>query len=223
MEPAFGVLFDMDGVLVDTNPFHKQTILEFAHLHGLDPDDQYLEQHVYGKINREWIPALFGRNLSIEEIDRLAEEKELLFRQVYASEMKPVSGLIPFLDLLHHHEIPVALATSAPPENADFVLDGLHIRSYFAGMIHSNHVTFGKPHPEVYLKAAASIQLNPVKCLVFEDSLSGIDAGLTAGCAVIGLTTTHSREEMTHAHLVIDDFEQMDLKTCLRLVEHHSV
>ena len=107
--------------------------------------------------------------------------------------------------------------------SADFVLDGLHIRSYFAGMIHSNHVTFGKPHPEVYLKAAASIQLNPVKCLVFEDSLSGIDAGLTAGCAVIGLTTTHSREEMTHAHLVIDDFEQMDLKTCLRLVEHHSV
>ncbi|MCB0601285.1 MAG: HAD family phosphatase [Saprospiraceae bacterium] len=219
MNPEFGALFDMDGVLVDTNPTHKQTILNFAHLHGLYPDDQYLEEHVYGKINREWIPALFGSHLSMETIDRLAEEKEQLFRRVYVSQMVPLPGLVSFLELLRGYGISVALATSAPPENADFILDGLGVRHFFDAIVHSGHVTKGKPDPDVYLTAAARLGMPPSRCLVLEDSLAGIAAGLEAGCKVIGLTTTHDRNEMNHAHLVIDDFNQLDLETCMQLFQ----
>ena len=207
----FGVLFDMDGVIVHTNPYHKQTILAFCHRHGLFPDDEYMEQHVYGKINREWIPALFGRHLSKAAIEELAMEKEQLFREVFAPLMEPLPGLVDFLKSLNEEAIPVALATSAPPENADFIIDGLHIRSFFTTIVHSEHVSMGKPHPEVYLTAASRLDLNPKKCVVFEDSLAGIAAGLAAGCKVVGITTTHHKEEMNHAHLVIDDFTQLDV------------
>jgi len=206
-----GALFDMDGVIADTNAFHKQAIKVFCEKHELDVSDDFLEKKVYGRINREWIPELFGE-LSDAEVEQLADEKEALFREIYAPHLQPVAGLEDFLKHLQEVGVKAIVATSAPGENADFILDGLQIRHYFEGALNSSHVTHGKPHPEMYQKAAAKLNLAPEACLVFEDSLSGVQSGKNAGCKVVGLTTTHTAEELGDADWVLDDFKGLTMK-----------
>jgi len=205
-----GALFDMDGVIADTNTFHKQAIKVFCEKHNLDVTDDFLEKKVYGRINREWIPELFGE-LSNAEIEKLADEKEALFREIYHPHLQAVSGLENFLKHLQEQNIKAIVATSAPGENADSILDGLQIRHYFQGALDSSHVTHGKPHPEMYQKAAAELNLAPEVCLVFEDSLSGVQSGKNAGCSVVGLTTTHTAAELSDADWVLDDFTNLTM------------
>jgi len=205
-----GVLFDMDGVIADTNAFHKKAIKVFCEQHDLEVTDAFLEEKVYGRINREWIPELFGQ-LSDAEIQQLADEKEALFREIYAPHLQPVAGLEDFLEHLQQENIKAIVATSAPGENADFILDGLHIRHYFQGALNSSHVTNGKPHPEMYQKAAAHLNLPTEVCLVFEDSLSGVQSGKNAGCSVVGITTTHTAQELQMADWIFDDFTNVTM------------
>lgn len=200
-----GILFDMDGVIADTNPFHKTSIQQFCTRHGIDASDAFLKEKVYGRVNKEWIPNLFGA-LSAEKIKILADEKEQLFREIYAPHLRVLDGLIEFLQLLHENGVKAAVATSAPLENADFILDGLNIRKYFDAILHSADVEKGKPHPEIYLKAAAALGKLPTECIVIEDSISGVQAGKAAGSKVIGITTTHEGVEFGSIDLVINDF-----------------
>ena len=125
-----GALFDMDGVIADTNAFHKQAIKVFCEQHGLDVSDDFLEKKVYGRINREWIPELFGE-LSDAKIEKLADEKEALFREIYEPHLQPVAGLDDFLKHLQEVGIKAVVATSAPGEHADVTFYGLQIRHYF--------------------------------------------------------------------------------------------
>ncbi len=205
-----GALFDMDGVIADTNAFHKQAINVFCTQHGLDVSNDFLEKKVYGRINREWIPELFGE-LSDADIKKLADEKEALFRDIYQPHLQAVEGLDDFLKHLQAVGIKAIVATSAPGENADFILDGLQIRHYFEGALNSSHVTHGKPHPEMYQKAAAKLGLAPEVCLVFEDSLSGVQSGKSAACHVVGITTTHTAEELSEADWVLDNFTGLSM------------
>jgi len=200
-----GILFDMDGVIADTNPFHKITIQQFCAQHGIEATDSFLEEKVYGRVNKEWIPELFGA-ITTAESEKLADEKEALFREIYAPHLKAVDGLQDFLRLLQDHQISAAIATSAPLENAEFILQGLHISHFFGAVLHSAHVEQGKPHPEIYLKAAAALDKKPADCIVIEDSISGVLAGKAANCKVIGVTTTHTREELGAIDMGIDDF-----------------
>lgn len=200
-----GILFDMDGVIADTNPFHKTSIQQFCTRHGIDASDAFLKEKVYGRVNKEWIPNLFGA-LNAEKVKALADEKEQLFREIYAPHLRAVDGLIEFLQLLQKNGVKAAVATSAPLENADFILDGLNIRKYFDAVLHSADVEKGKPHPEIYLKAAAALGKLPTECIVIEDSISGVQAGKAAGSKVIGITTTHEGVEFGSIDLVINDF-----------------
>jgi len=205
-----GILFDMDGVIADTNPFHKTSIQQFCKRHGIDASDDFLKEKVYGRVNKEWIPNLFG-TLGEEEVNILANEKEQLFREIYAPHLSAVDGLIEFLQLLQENGIKAAVATSAPLENANFILDGLNIREYFDAILHSADVEQGKPHPEVYLKAAAALDKLSAECIVIEDSISGVQAGKAAGSKVIGITTTHEGREFGSIDLVISDFLGLDM------------
>ena len=205
-----GILFDMDGVIADTNPFHKITIQQFCAQHGIEATDSFLEEKVYGRVNKEWIPELFGA-ITTAESEKLADEKEALFRKIYASHLKAVDGLLDFLTLLAQNNISTAIATSAPWENAEFILSGLNISHFFDAVLHSAHVEQGKPHPEIYLKAAAALGKKPTDCIVIEDSISGVLAGKAATCKVIGVTTTHTRAELGAIDMGIDDFVGLGL------------
>ena len=175
----FGVVFDMDGVIVDSNPFHKIAIQKFCRDHGYSLTDDELLKQVYGRTNREWITRLFG-NIPEATIVQYTEEKEALYRELFDKDIKPVNGLIPFLDVLDKHKIPRAIGTSAPLSNVDFTLDRTGTRKYFKIILNDTFVTHSKPHPEIYLKTAQALGLPNRRCIVIEDSLSGVQAAKAA-------------------------------------------
>lgn len=211
----FAILFDMDGVIIDSNPAHKIALRQFCKQHGHDLTDEQLRLKIYGRTNKDWIPNLFGGNLSAEVISQYGEEKEAMFREIYKSDIKPVDGLMDFLEEMNNHHVPMAIATSAPRSNVDFTLEHTHTGKYFKAILDEAFVTRGKPDPEIYVKTAAALGFDPKDCVVIEDSLSGIQAGKSAGCRVIGITTTHTPEELSHTDLVIPDFRNLHLAEIL--------
>ncbi|MBY0432580.1 MAG: HAD family phosphatase [Cyclobacteriaceae bacterium] len=210
MNKSLAVIFDMDGVLVDSNPYHKIALKQFAQQHGYDLDEQQLREKIYGRTNKEWLTNLFGK-LPDDLIHRYAEEKEQLYRDLFAQDIRPVKGLIKFLDLLESNNVPKAIATSAPPSNVSFTLSRTNTGHYFSTVLDDTFITHSKPHPEIYLKASAAIGQTPANCIVIEDSLSGVAAGKAAGCRVIGITTTHTPEELHAADFIIHDFDGLSM------------
>jgi beta-phosphoglucomutase len=204
MENQVAFLFDMDGVIVDSNPVHKIALLEFCRKHGYDLNEDQLREKIYGRTNKDWIPAVFG-DIPRARVKQYADEKEALFRDLYAATIRPVDGLIDFLRRIQK-KFPVAIATSAPRENVDFTLAGTGTGHFFDVILDESFVEKGKPDPEIYLKTAAAVGFPPGRCVVFEDSLSGVSAGKAAGCKVVALTTTHTTAELADADLVIENF-----------------
>jgi HAD superfamily hydrolase (TIGR01509 family) len=205
MKKFKAVIFDMDGVIVHSNPVHKVILQEFCAKHGKELTDEMLREKVYGRTNQDWIPNVFG-DISDETIQQYADEKEQMFRDVFNPKEHMVPGLYDFLDELDRAGLKKVVATSAPAENEDFILKELGISDRFDAVLNSSHVTKSKPNPEPYLKAAAAINVDPSECIVIEDSISGVESGLNAGATVIGITTTHTREEMKKCALIADDF-----------------
>jgi len=199
----------MDGVLVDSNPYHKIALNEFCGRYGYHLTDEQLVNKVYGRTNKEWLTNLFGK-LKEEKIQEYAEEKEEIYRKLFEKSIQPVNGLIPFLDLLNKYEIPRAIGTSAPQSNVDFTLSKTNTSSYFPIILKDSDIEHSKPNPEIYIKAAQRLGFAPENCIVFEDSLSGVQAGKASGAKVVGITTTHTKEELFETDFVIDDFAGLD-------------
>lgn len=210
MKNDFGVIFDMDGVLVNSNPAHKEVIKQFCKKYQKEVTENFLRERVYGRTNKEWIPEVFG-DISEEYSEKLAYEKEKMFRDMFDPNKYVIPGLIEFLGKLRQSGIKCVLATSAPKENADFILSELGIENYFIAVLDSSDVNKGKPEPEVYLKAANKAGYPPEKCIIFEDSLAGVEAGLRAGAVVIGVTSTHDAEELKNCAIIIDSFSEISV------------
>jgi beta-phosphoglucomutase family hydrolase len=185
-----GALFDMDGVLVDNMSIHMEAFGELARRYGVDFDfTQVLG--MAGKGNDEIFGEVFPREIVERKgVAALAAEKEAIYRELYAPKLTPIAGLIEFLDKLRAGGVKMAVGSSAPGVNIDFVLDGLDIRRYFDVVVGADMVSRCKPDPEIYLVAAARLGLLPSECIVFEDALAGIQAARAAGMKVIALSTT---------------------------------
>jgi HAD superfamily hydrolase (TIGR01509 family) len=209
----YGFIFDMDGVLVDSNPVHKIALKQFCKQLGYDLTEEQLREKIYGRTNRDWLLNLMG-NLDDDTIKKYAYQKESLFRSLY-HDVKPLDGLTGFLDKIKKHQIPVAIATSAPRANVDFTLLGTGMGNYFETILDDSFVTRGKPDPEIYIKSAAALTMNPAHCVVFEDSLSGVQAARAAGCKVVGITTTHTPEELYETDLILDNFVGLEPENLL--------
>lgn len=207
----FAVLFDMDGVIVDTNPAHKKAILQFCKKYNKNLSDEDMKRYIWGRTNKEWIRHLFGKDLPDAQLHAYADEKELLFRTIYEPDIRLLKGLKEFLEMLRKSNIPLAIGTSAPRANVDFVFKHTGIEKYFEAVLDERAVTIGKPNPEIYLKAAKALKFDPADCIVIEDSLSGVEAGKRAGCKVIGITTTHSDSELSQADLTASDFTTLSV------------
>lgn len=211
----------MDGVLVDSNPYHKRCIREFCETHGLQLTEQDLLERIYGRTNRQWLTNLFGE-LSAEEIKAYADEKEAHYRRIFSEDIKPVTGLVALLEELEQKTIPKAIGTSAPVENVDFTLDRTGLRKFFKLVLDERFVTRGKPDPEIYLRTAQALGLPPSSCVVIEDSLSGIEAARSAGAITVAITTTHTQQELAHANLVINDFTELSVDRLNALSLNHG-
>ncbi len=205
------VIFDMDGVICHTNPYHSVAFKQFFAKRNLNPTEEEFKLHMYGKNNGYILSYFLGREIQGEELIELEFEKESLFREIYKAEVQPISGYLDFLNDLNQLGLSIGVATSAPRANLDLILGTLAIKEIMGSMLASEDVSKHKPDPEVYLKTAANLKIDPAHCLVFEDSFSGASAGLNAGMKVVGVLSTHKKEELPVCDLYINDYSELDI------------
>lgn len=214
-----GLIFDMDGTMVDNMMVHHEAWQRKLASLGIEMSMAEVKEHIHG-VNEEILERLFGNRFTPEERKKIAWEKELEYREIFADRLQLIHGLDLFLAETHQAGIAMAIGTAAPPENVDFVLDRLNLRSYFTGIIHARHVSKGKPDPETFVMAAQTIGIPVRNCLVFEDSLAGAQTARNAGCQAVIVTSTHAREEFQefdHILKFINDFSEITLKEILLL------
>ncbi len=200
-----GLIFDMDGVIVDNNEYHFLAWKKLGKKYGVEISTEYYKEKMNGRTITELIKTVF-KDLPESDIKHLGEEKEATYRELYRDLITPNAGLLAFLELAKKEGIPMVVGTSAPLANVEFTIDRLDLRNYFVDILDERAVTKGKPDPEIYLKCAKAADREPANCIVFEDAISGITAGKAAGAKVVALATSHPREELT-ADLIIDNFE----------------
>lgn len=206
------LIFDMDGVIIDSNPWHRIAWEEYNHSLGFEMTEA-MQQRMYGKRNGELIREFFGDQLSDADVAMHGAAKEVLYREM----MKPhlegalVPGLREFL--IRHRDLDLAVATNAEPANVDFVLGETGLRPFFRIVIDGHQVANPKPHPEIYLRVADALGVPPAECVVFEDSHTGVEAALAAGMRVVGIRTTH--DDLAGIALSIRDFRDPALEIWL--------
>jgi beta-phosphoglucomutase len=207
-----GVVLDLDGTVLDNMPVHAEAFAEFCRRHGLPPFTEEMRLRLDGKRNRDIFPVLFERELSDEEHERLAGEKESLYRELSAGRLTALRGLPELLDACARRDIPVAVATSAPEANVRHTLQEIGLGAALSRVLRSDNMPRGKPFPDVFLAAAREIGVDPQDCLAFEDAPAGVRAALDAGMRCVALATSFAPESFaahgSHPDLVVKDFEE---------------
>ncbi len=199
--PSRAVLFDLDGVIVDSRSQHLAAWTQLVRAHGIAAPPGYF-QETFGLRN----DAILGRLLpdaSPAEVEALGDEKEATFRELASGRVALLPGVRVLLFALGERGIRSAVVTSTPAENLGLILDSLEIRGAFDALVSAEDVERGKPHPEGFLLAAARLGARPEECVVIEDAPAGIEAAVRAAMRSIGVTTTHHAAELAAAGCVV--------------------
>ena len=192
------VIFDMDGTLIDNYPFHLKAWGLICEKYGAPRSQEEIIRDLHGT-NFEVCKNFFGDHITYEESERIGDEKEALYREIYKPHIQPVDGLPELLEALKQRNIPMAVGTMGNKANADFTLDTLDIRHYFSAVHTAEDVSKGKPDPEIFttcLKSLKTGALELEELWIFEDTSSGIMAAKNAGGSPIGVLTSKSEEEL---------------------------
>jgi beta-phosphoglucomutase len=205
MGTTYAVIFDMDGVLVDTYHAHFESWQETARTEGLSPLSEAEFAPTFGRTNAEVIPGFWGnRRFNDAQIAALADRKEAAFRAIIAAHFPAMPGAGRLLAELHGAGFRLAVGSSAPPENVAVVLDMLQAKQLFQAVVSGADVTRGKPDPEVFLLAAKGLGVPASRCVVIEDSPAGVAAAAAGGMASVGLVSTgRTPEALAKADLTV--------------------
>ncbi len=189
-------LFDLNGTIIDDMHFHARAwheILTKDLKSTISYDETVLQ--MYGK-NSELLERVFGKGyFTQKQMDDYSLEKERRYQVAFKSHLKLIDGLGAFLERAHQNGIKMAIGSAAIPFNIDFILDNLNLRKYFPVVVSADDVTLSKPDPETFTKAADLLQVQYVKCLVFEDAPKGVEAAKNAGMKSVAITTLHQPED----------------------------
>jgi HAD superfamily hydrolase (TIGR01509 family) len=210
--PLRGIIFDMDGVLADTRAAHTLAWGAFLERYGIQVDINQFINETFGQTNQMILSRFYPEEVKDPKfVHRMGMEKEDLFLDGFArSNTLPPPGLLAFLAKLKAHAIAISVGSSAPRQNIDAVIKAFGIEEYFSAIISSENVTRSKPDPEVFTKAAQAMNLPPEECVVFEDSIHGMESGRSAGCLVVGITTLHPAKELAdYTDATLPNFEQV--------------
>lgn len=212
MNKIEALLFDMDGVVLNSNPLHREAWTEYNRRHGIATTPE-MRLRISGKRNDEVVRDFFGASLSDEEVMSHGRAKEALYRSLMGDRLP--AAIVPGIEafLARHGNFKTALVTNAEPANVNFVLDGSGLRRYFDAVVTGDDVQLPKPHPAIYLRAAELLRVMPGECVVFEDSPIGAAAALAAGMRLVGIAT--SERDLAGASLMIADFTEPSLETWL--------
>lgn len=205
------VIFDMDGVLIDSNPTHAEVWIEYLGALGLPYEG--IDTWMAGKRNDQIMRILLGEAASEEEVFAHGAAKEALYRERMAVKVEQclMPGLRPFLASLS--EVPVGLGSNAEPANVSFLLAAARLENCFRAVVDGHQVEHPKPAPDIYLKVAGLLGVAATDCVIFEDSPSGIRAARSAGARVVGVD--RAGRQLEGAEISIRDFDDPALRPWL--------
>lgn len=217
---GLAVIFDIDGVLVDSYDAHfeswRQAALEWHHEMSVEDFAA-----TFGRTSRDIIAYLWGANrFADDEIVRLDDRKEALYREIVASDFPAMPGAFELIESLHAQSFKLAVGSSGPPENVALAIEQLAVDDMLAARITGMDVTRGKPDPQVFLLAAERAGVQPENCAVVEDAAHGIEAAKAAGMASIALVSTgHTHAELAGADVVVDQLAELSPANIAALIE----
>ena len=211
-----GVIFDMDGVLVDNSNVHIEAFRRLFTQYGLAFDREKF-MPCFGMTNDLIFQGQAPELLERFDLERLSLEKEARYRQLFEASIAPTAGLVDFLKGIKRQGLKVSVGSSGGSNNVNFVLTRCGISEYFNAIANGDMIPRGKPDPEVYLLAAQLLGLKPQECVVCEDAPVGIRAARAAGMRVVALATTFPRERIPDYDLMVDDFTQLTPEAVMAL------
>ena len=203
----------MDGTLVDNLAYHFKAFDAYIEREGftlLEP----VTLKINGMHSNDIFPMLLGDEVVAEYgLDRLHHEKEAVYRDLYRPHIKPIAGVIELMKAAKAAGVKCAIGSSGCRENVEMIIEGLGIADLIDASISGSDVTHGKPHPEIFIKAYEALGLKAEECVVVEDAITGIKAGVAAGCKCIAVTTTSSAEVLseTGASLCMEDYSTLTI------------
>jgi len=216
------IIFDMDGVLVDSNPFHLRKWIDLFQAHGIPFNESELPKIVLGPPNDVTFRRYLGGDLTGEQMAELSEELEENFRREIGPHARTFPGVERFIAGCRAQGITMAVASAAMGKNVTFLISALGLRDYFRAVLTGDDISRPKPDPEIYLKTADRLGVNPAGCAAFEDSFVGIEAAKRAGMKCVAIASTFSAEDLrrrTHADLIVPSFETVSLQTLHHLFD----
>ena len=214
------VIFDMDGVLVDSYHAHLESWQRLAAEHGVDFTEQQFAA-TFGRTSRDILRTLFpgGGELSARQIATMDDRKEALYRRIISRDFPAMDGARELVAALHAAGFALAIGSSGPPENVRVTMDGLGMAECFGATVSGADVTHGKPHPEVFLKAAEKLGVPPARCAVVEDAPAGVEAARRAGMTPVALTGTAERDALAAATLVVDSLRELTPRRIAEIID----
>ncbi len=210
------VIFDMDGVLADTGPIHFESWVKLGRKLGIEFTKEFFEQ-TFGQKSPTITRKLVSPEADEEHIEEWSDFKEKTYREIVRDKLVPLPGVLEILADLKSKGFKLAVGSSGPSENVDLLLTSLKIKYYFDVIITAAEVKKGKPEPDVFLIVAKTLNINPKNCIVIEDAPVGIEAAKRAEMKTIALTTTHNKEELLDADLIINNLTEIGIEDITNL------
>ncbi|MFX1573505.1 MAG: HAD family hydrolase [Promethearchaeota archaeon] len=212
------VIFDMDGVLADTEPIHFESWVKMANEIGAKFTREFFKQ-TFGQQSPTITRKLVGPSIDETLIIQWSNLKESYYREMVKDKLELLPGVIDIIKDLKSEGFKLAIGSSGPSENVELLLTTLKIKNLFDNIITAADVRKGKPEPDVFLVAANLLGIDPKKCIVIEDAPVGIQAANNAGMKSIALTTTHNTEELQEANLVVQDLSLISINDIKKLLD----
>jgi beta-phosphoglucomutase len=203
------VIWDLDGVIIDSAEEHRQAWQRLAQEEGIQLSDAVFWA-TFGKRNDDIIPVIWGPQPP-ERVQALADRKEAYFRELIRKTAAPLPGSIELLRGLHEAGFLQALASSAPIENIQLISEVLGLRQYFTALVSGETVAHGKPAPDIFLKAAQELGIDPGQCLVIEDAVAGVQAAHAAGMRCIAVAGNRDLPGLHEAELMVKSLTEVDV------------
>ncbi|XP_057977415.1 haloacid dehalogenase-like hydrolase domain-containing protein Sgpp [Malania oleifera] len=220
LAPLEAVLFDIDGTLCDSDPLHyyafRELLQELGYNNGVPITEEFFVENIAGKHNDDIAKALFP-DWELERGLKFVDDKEAMFRRIAADKLKPIDGLNKLKKWIEDRGLKRAAVTNAPRDNAELMISILGLSDFFEAVILGDDCPHAKPHPDPYLKALEVLKTSKDHTFIFEDSVSGITAGVAARVPVVGLTTRNPEELLMKAKptLLIKNYDDPKLWAAL--------
>ena len=204
-------IFDMDGTMIDSMPWHARSWVEFAERHGVMLDVSEILARTTGRTGTESMRQLFERALSDEECQAMVHEKEEIYRALFHDNFTEVAGFTAFAKAAVARGLKVAVGTAGDKHNIEFAMSRLKMDPLPLAIVGGDEGFAGKPTPEIFLEAARRIGVAPERCIVFEDAPFGIEAARRGGMRAVAVCSTHSAAELAGPHVIaaVRDYDEL--------------